>query len=126
MILPLCAGCLAAASAAQAAEAASPLAWLGFGKASSQAAKTTEVKSATAPPAVFAKMTHGTKRFVSNTKNLFVPKKPPAKRRGLTATYHAHRPEPPKQSFFKRLFGPEPPPPPKTVNEWMSLEQMHP
>jgi hypothetical protein len=117
--------CVALAPRAHAAEASSPFAWLGFGRTKTHAAKTTNASHAAAPQ-VFAKMGDGTKHFVSNTKNLFVPKKPPVKTRGVTATHHPQRPEPPKQSFFKRMFNPEPPPPPRTVGEWMSLEQVHP
>jgi hypothetical protein len=112
--------------ACQPAFARSPLTWLGMGQDKSPAARTREVSQSSRTPAVFAKMSDGTKRLVGNTKKLFVPAKPPVKRRGVTATHPARRPEPPKQSFFKRLFNPEPPPPPKTVNEWMSLKHVHP
>lgn len=126
-ILALAIGCLiAAACHGQPAEARSPLSWLGFGKQKSPSAKTTEVAHKPQTPALFARMTDGTQRFVGNTKKLFVPEKPPAKRRGVTAVHPAHRPEPPKQSFFQRLFHPEPAPPPKTVNEWMKLDHVHP
>jgi hypothetical protein len=124
-ILALAVCCLAAYQG-QAALARSPLAWLGFGSDKSPAAKTTEVSQKSHTPAVFAKMTDGTKRFVGSTKKMFVPAKAPVKRRGVTATHHAQKPEPPKQNFFKRLFSAEPPPPPKTVNEWMSLDHVHP
>jgi hypothetical protein len=123
-ILALAVWCVVA-YAGHAALARSPLAWLGLGNDKSPT-RTTEVSQSSRTPAVLAKMSDGTKRLVGNTKKLFVPAKPPVKRRGVTATHHARRPEPPKQSFFKRLFNPEPPPPPKTVNEWMSLDHVHP
>ncbi len=31
-----------------------------------------------------------------------------------------------KPGFFKSLFQPEPPPPPKTIKEWMSLKKVQP
>jgi hypothetical protein len=31
-----------------------------------------------------------------------------------------------KPGFFKSLFQPEPPPPPKTIKDWMSLERVQP
>jgi hypothetical protein len=31
-----------------------------------------------------------------------------------------------KPGFFKSLFQPEPPPPPKTIKEWMSLKRVQP
>jgi hypothetical protein len=117
--------CVALAPQAHAAQASSPFSWLGFGKSKAQTAKTTNV-SQTSAPQVFTKMGDGTKKLVSNTKNLFVAKKPPVKKRGVTATHRAAKPEVPKQSLFKRMFNPEPPPPPRTVGEWMSLEQIHP
>lgn len=122
--------CLAAGlSDARGADGRSPFSWLGFGRGESQPAKTANVSSKSKTPPVFAKMTDDTRRLMSNTKNLFVPKKPkktPSKKRGVTATHRDVRHEPPKQSFFQRLFNPEPPPPPRTIDEWMSLEQVHP
>jgi hypothetical protein len=111
--------------AAPAAEAASPFSWFGFGKQPA-ATKTTNVSQSSHTPAVFARMAGGTRRMVTNTKNLFTPKKQPVKRQGATTSHSAKKPEPPKQSFFKQLFHPEPPPPPKTVGEWMTLDQVHP
>lgn len=125
-ILSLVVGCCTAlVPQAHAAQANSPFSWLGFSKSKAHAAKTTNV-SHTSAPQVFSKMGDGTKKLVSNTKNLFVAKKPPVKKRGVTATHRAPKPEVQKQSFFKRIFNPEPPPPPRTVGEWMSLEQVHP
>ena len=123
---PLLVCCLAASVPPARGEGFSPFSWLGFGRTESQDVRTTNVSKTSKTPQVFAKMTSGTKRFVDGTKNLFVAKKPPAKTRGVTATRRAKRYEPPKQSFFKRWFNPEPPPPPRTIEEWMSLEQIHP
>jgi len=124
--LPLFVWCLAVgASQAPAADGTSPLSWLGNSKSKPRPIHKVSASSEATTP-MFTRMTDGTKKFVNNTKSLFVPKKPPVKRRGVTATHRAVRPEPPKQSFFKRMFNPEPPPPPRTVNEWMSLEQIHP
>lgn len=118
--------CAVSASATRADEKSSPFSWLGFGSHKSGAVATTNVSRTSKTPQAFAKMTSGTKRFFTNTKSLFVAKKPPAKKRGVTATRRAARPEPPKQNIFKRLFNPEPPPPPRTVEEWMALEQIRP
>jgi hypothetical protein len=83
---------------------------------------TTSAKKAGA----LTKASAGTKRFVANTKNLLSFKKsPPTKRTGTVAT-HSARPKKDEPGFFHRLFNPEPPPPPKTIEEWMSLKQIHP
>ncbi len=76
-------------------------------------------------PAVFTKVSTGTKRFVTGTKNLLSFKKPAAKRPPGSAKYslRSNHKEP---GFFYKLFHPEPPPPPRTIDEWMSLEQVHP
>jgi hypothetical protein len=113
-------------SAAARADLWHPSSWLGCCRDKAEGAKTTNVSQTTSTPAAFSKLTSGTKRLASNTKNLFVARKPPAKKLGVTATRRAERPQPPKQNFFKRWFNPEPPPPPQTVDEWMSLEQVHP
>jgi hypothetical protein len=110
--------CLGAGEAA----AASPLAWLGFGTPAS-AVKTHNVSQTSRTPAVFARMAGGTKRMVNNTKNLLTPKKQSA---GHVQSHSANKPQAPKQSFFGRLFRPEPTPPPRTVGEWMQLDQVHP
>jgi hypothetical protein len=120
-ILPLLAWCLAASMPQARGEGFSPFGWL-----SGNRAETTNVSGYSKTPTVLAKMKGGTQRFVNGTKDLFVAKKPPVKTRGATGTRHAKRPEPPKQSFFKRWFNPEPPPPPRTVDEWMKLDQIHP
>ena|SRR5262245_13482313 len=92
--------------------------WIGWGGRDSRAAEAT--------PTVLTKMTDGTKRFVSSTTNMFAPKKHVTRKSGTTAIHRAKVPERPKQGFFQQLFKPEPPPPPKTVKEWMSLKQVHP
>jgi hypothetical protein len=80
------------------------------------------------PPTVMARMTSGTKRFVSNTKNLFVPKKSEPARPKTTSirARQSARDQYETPGFFYRLFHPEPPPPPQTIDEWMSLKQIHP
>ena len=80
-------------------------------------------KGASKTPTVFAKMSSGTKRFVNNTKNIFSPKK---NSKGRSATGLVSRQKPPEPGFFHKLFDPEPPPPPRTIDEWMSLKQIHP
>lgn len=108
-----------------AAQAASPFGGLGF-----SSGPTSATRHPQPTPTVLDKMSAGTKRFVSNTKDALTPKKltakKPAKKSGTSTARKAKRPEPPKQGFFKQLFNPDPPPPPKTVEEWMSLEQVHP
>jgi hypothetical protein len=78
---------------------------------------------ATSTPTVFAKMSSSTKRFVNNTKSIFSPKK---KSKSKSATGLVSRQKPPEPGFFHKLFHPEPPPPPRTIEEWMSLKQIHP
>jgi hypothetical protein len=108
-----------------ATQAASPFGWLGFSNGPTSAARQPQPT-----PTVFNKMSAGTKRLVSNTKDALTPdKKPtkkPTKKSGSTTVRKAKRPPAPKQGFFKQLFNPEPPPPPETVQEWMSLEQVYP
>jgi hypothetical protein len=41
-------------------------------------------------------------------------------------SHYSTRNKQPEPGFFKKLFYPAPTPPPKTVEEWMSLEQVHP
>ncbi len=78
-------------------------------------------------PAVLTKMTSSTKRLVTNTKSLLVPKKasePPklgAVRVNQAAKYH-----PPEQGFWERFFNPQPAPPPRTMAEWMALDHPRP
>ncbi len=76
-------------------------------------------------PAVFTKVSGGTKRFVDGTKNLLSFKKP-APKRTLGLTGSPIGPKPKEPGFFYKLFHPAPPPPPRTIDEWMSLEQIHP
>jgi hypothetical protein len=123
-ILALAAICCAWSGAAR-ADLWHPSSWLGRGRDKSSPVKTTNVSQNTSTP-VLTRLTGSTKRLATNTKNLFVSKKPPAKKRGVTATRKAEHPEPPRQNVFKRWFNPDPPPPPKTVEEWMSLKQVHP
>jgi hypothetical protein len=92
-------------------------------------ASVTRVANVTTPakkPQVLTKVSAGTKRFVAGTKNMLSLKKPaPAKRTGTTAT-HSARSKHEEPGFFYKLFHPEPPPPPETIEEWMSLKQIHP
>ena len=117
------------------------LAWLLLGATESQAAfpslpkfwgkdqaaaTTTSAKGGSAfkKPAVLTKMSSGTKRMVSNTKNLLTPKKPAkGPKLGVTSTRRAEKPQAPQQSWFGRTFNPQPTPPPRTMGEWMALEQ---
>jgi hypothetical protein len=76
-------------------------------------------------PAVFTKMSSGTKQIVTNTKNLFSFRKPGASDEKAGGKY-AFRPDHKEPGFFYKLFHPEPTPPPRTIDEWLSLEQVHP
>jgi len=90
------------------------------------AAATTPAKGGSAfkKPAVLTKMSSGTKRMVKNTKNLLTPKKPAKEPKlGVTSTKRAEKRQPPQQSWFGRMFNPQPTPPPRTMGEWMALEQ---
>jgi len=95
------------------------LAWLALGVPLCAAEKP-------ASPSVLTKMSNTTKRAVNNTKNALTPKKTVAKNTGATKTYKPKAVKEEKPGFFKSLFNPEPPPPPKTIKEWMSLKQIHP
>jgi hypothetical protein len=84
---------------------------------------------APAKPSMMTNITNAPKRFVSSTKNLLTPKKaPPAPAKHSTTSSRTISKSNPPQSpgFFKSLFGSEPPPPPKSVGEWMKLEQVKP
>jgi hypothetical protein len=76
-------------------------------------------------PTMIGKMSHGTKKLMTNTKNLLTFKKSAANQNTMTAGYTT-RTKHKEPGFFYKLFHPEPPPPPQTVKEWMSLEQIHP
>jgi hypothetical protein len=68
----------------------------------------------------------GPLRLLASTTGFFKPKTVTTRKSGLTGVQKAKRTEQPKQGFFKSMFNPEPPPPPKTIKEWMSLKQIHP
>lgn len=111
---------------APAAETAKPSSWFGFGaKQTSDAKLTTAANSGKNAP-VLTKVSDGTKSFFTSTKNMFSSKKgkssPP---NGFTSQYTTRKKQA-EPGFFKKLFYPAPTPPPKTVEEWMSLEQVRP
>jgi hypothetical protein len=109
------------------AQAASPLAWLGIGrKSETQGARITSVSKSQQTPTVLTKISQAPRQLVNNTKNLFVSKKQPSRKGASTVIKRQPRTEQKQPGFFKQLFRPEPPPPPRTVEEWMSLEQIHP
>ncbi len=76
-------------------------------------------------PAVLTKMGSSTKRLMANTKNLLTFNKSNTKANTPTVGYSTQT-QHKEPGFFYKLFHPEPPPPPQTVKEWMSLEQVHP
>jgi hypothetical protein len=82
-------------------------------------------KNSKSTPTIFTRMGSGTKRLMTNTKSLLTFQKP-ATAKSAKKTQTATRGAQEKPGFFHRMFYPEPPPPPKTVDEWMSLEQIHP
>ncbi len=106
--------------AAQAASDASRGNWPGIGASKSKAAGAS--KSAQR----IARITSAPKRFVSSTKNMLTPKKTVTRKSGTTGIQRAKSASNEKQGYFKSLFTSQPPPPPKTINEWMSLKQIHP
>jgi hypothetical protein len=113
-----------------AADSSAMARWFSFGKDKSKAqAKTTSASGtskSSKTPQVVTKMTDGTKRLVGNTTSVFKPSKPTTRKSGTTNIEIAKKPPQEKQGFFKSLFNPEPPPPPKTIKEWMALKQIHP
>lgn len=99
--------------------------WFGLGKSSS-GAKTTKVSS-TKNSGMLSGVTNGTKNLVNGTKAVFTPKKKPSVRKGGTTAIHPAKKTPTeKQGFFSSLVNPQPPPPPKTIKEYMELKQIHP
>jgi hypothetical protein len=75
-------------------------------------------------PSLVTRMSDSTKRFASGTKNLFAPKKSTS--RGVKSVQASKVAKDEKPGAFKSMFTPDPPPPPKTIKEWMSLKQVHP
>lgn len=126
LMVALSASC---ATLCAAAELLSPSTWFGGGSGKTTLSSKPNSKSSLlkAPPVV-GKMTNGTKRLLSSPTSIFKPKtKPkPVKKSGTTKVTKAKRTEPEKEGFFKSILNPEPPPPPKTIKEWMALEQIHP
>ncbi|REK12447.1 MAG: hypothetical protein DWQ37_11980 [Planctomycetota bacterium] len=117
MTLAIC-GVMLCDSPACAAEGSSPLSWIGFKPKSAATAK---------GPSLFEKMSSGTKRFFGGTKKMFADDEPTVtKKYGTRRVHRAEKPKQPQQSFFGRLFNPQPAPPPRTIEEWMALEQVHP
>lgn len=121
LTLLLVAWLLLGAAESQAAFPSLPKFW---GKEQSAAATTSAKGGSAKKPAVLTKVSSGTKRMVRNAKNLLTPKKPPKEPKlGVTSTKRAARPQPPQQNWFGRTFNPQPTPPPRTMGEWMALEQ---
>jgi hypothetical protein len=117
---------LASSLEARADEAAKRSSWFGFGaKPTSDAKLTTATNSAKTPP-VFTKVSDGTKSFFTSTKNIFSSKKGKSSQHSGVTSHYSTRNKQPEPGFFKKLFYTQPAPPPKTVEEWMSLEQVHP
>ena len=103
--------------------------WFGLGGkevASASPKKDANATTASKTPQLLSKMTGGTKRLVSNTTGMFKPKTVTTRKSGLTGVQKAKKPEQPKQGLIQSMLHPEPPPPPKTIKEWMSLKQIHP
>jgi hypothetical protein len=82
--------------------------------------------AAMAKPAVVTKMTNGTRRLVSNTKNMLMPSKPATVRKSGTTAIHKKNATENKPGFFKSWFAPQPPQTPRTIKEWMALKQPKP
>lgn len=102
--------------------------WMGLGKdkATGDGETVRTAGGSSKMPAMVTKMTGGTKRLVTNTANKLSPKKTTTRKSGTTGLVRAKDPREEKPGFFQSLFHPEPPPPPKTIKEWMSLKQIHP
>lgn len=102
--------------------------WGCCAKSAAPAASVTPVsQTTTKQPSMFAKMSSGTRRLVSGTMGVFTPKKAPAKKKvGGTTAVHSTKAKAEEPGFFYKMFHPEPPPPPKTIKEWMSLQKVHP
>jgi hypothetical protein len=111
---------------------ATPLArasWLPFSSSTPKPSKTTK-KTASKPskPGVVKNLSNGTKSLMTNTKNALTPKKTTTvKKSGSSGKKASNNPKTPdKPGFLDSMIHPEPPPPPKTIKEWMSLKQIHP
>ncbi len=118
----LIAGLMLGATESRAAFPSMPSLW---GKSQTTTA-TTSAKGGSAfkKPAVLTKMSSGTKRMVTNTKNLLSPKMPSKEPKlGVTSIKRAEKQQAPQQSWFGRMFNPQPTPPPRTMGEWMALDQ---
>lgn len=109
------------------AELLSPSTWFGGSGKTTLSPKPGPKSSLLKAPPVVGKMTSGTKRLLTSPTSLFKKTKPKqVKTSGVTKVTKAKRNESEREGFFKSIFNPEPPPPPRTIDEFMSLEQIHP
>lgn len=76
-------------------------------------------------PSFFDKVGSGTKKLWTDTKDLFSlnKSKPQPKTRSV---YNPYAPKPEQKSWTDSMFGSKPAPPPKSLNEWMSLKRADP
>lgn len=119
-----------AAIAADSSAGSLRAAWPGFGGDTKPAAKTKKTSNTTGAsktPQVIKSITDAPKRLVSSTKSMLTPKSSTtAKRSGTTSGQSSKNSQDAKPGFFKSLLNPEPPPPPRTIQDWMKLKQIHP
>lgn len=115
-------------TARAASDALSAGSWLPFSGSASKGARTKKVASNSSSPSVATNLSKRTKHFVTSPKDIFTQKKQPSVRKSGTTGLQVAKDSKPadKPGLFKSMFHPEPPPPPKTIKEWMSLKQIHP
>lgn len=93
--------------------------WCPLGCNHDGSSQITNVSDTGGTPTMMARMNAGTKRFVQKTKSLLTFDK--TANQGTAYVRPTKHKEP---GFFYKMFHPAPPPPPETVKEWMSLEQV--
>jgi hypothetical protein len=73
-----------------------------------------------------SQLTSAPGELISKTKQMLPTSKPAAKHSLHTRTIQRAKPKDEKPSFLKSMFVSEPPPPPRTVGEWMALKRIEP
>ena len=117
--------CLSLATFATArGDSTSRSSWLPF--ASGSKASTPAKNTGGSGVPIISSFSRGTKKLVSSPTSLLTSKKQTAIRQSGTTGLLSSKPKQEKPGFFKSLFHSEPPPPPKTIKEWMKLKQIHP
>jgi len=75
-------------------------------------------------PSLLDKVGTGTKKFFSDTVDFLTFKKKPSTTK--KTSYNPYAPKQEEKGWWESTFGPKEAPPPKSLNEWMSLKRADP